>query len=123
MRNTIREVLRLYHAAGPRIRTIAGSLRISPATVGDNLHRAERQGLTWPQPESLDDATLERRLLVAPPPKGTPRPLPDWSEVHCEPGRKGVTLTLLWHEYKPAHLQGLWYSRFCEFGSLLYLCR
>ena len=28
--------------------------------------------------------------------------------------RKGVTLTLLWHEYKAVHPEGLQFSQFCE---------
>ena len=43
-----------------------------------------------------------------------PRPLPQWSEVHRELRGKGVTLALLWQEYKAVHPQGLQYSRFCE---------
>ena len=41
----VREVLRLYHAAGSSIRAIARSLRASPSTVGDYIRRAEVQGL------------------------------------------------------------------------------
>ena len=59
----IREVLRLHYAAQMSIRAIARSLKASPATVGEYLRRAEVQGLTWPLPESLDDAELERRLF------------------------------------------------------------
>ena len=90
----VREVLRLYHGAGLSIRAIARSLGVSPTTVGD-YRRAERQGLTWPLPGALDDAALQRRMLMSPtPPSGAPRPLPEWSEVHRELRRKGVTLTL-----------------------------
>ena len=111
----VREVLRLYHAAAMSIRAIARSVGVSPTTAGDYVRRAELQGLTWPLPESLDDAALQRRLLMSPaPPKGTPRPLPQWSEIHRELRRKGVTLTLLWHEYKATHPEGLQYSQFCE---------
>ena len=38
------------------------------------------------------------------------RPLPDWAEVHREYQRKGVTLVLLWEEYKAAHPDCLQYS-------------
>ena len=111
----VREVLRLYHAAGMSIRAIARSVGVSPTTAGDYVRRAELQGLTWPLPGSLDDAVLRRRLLMSPaPPKGTPRPLPQWGEIHRELRRKGVTLTLLWHEYKAIHPEGLQYSQFCE---------
>ncbi len=42
------------------------------------------------------------------------RPVPQWSHVHKELRRKGVTLTLLWHEYKAAHPEGFQYSWFCD---------
>ena len=47
-------------------------------------------------------------------PKGTPRPLPQWGEIHRELRRKGVTLTLLSHEYEATHPEGVQYSEFCE---------
>ena len=59
----VREVLRLHYAAGLSTRAIAQSLKVSPATVGKYIRRAEVQGLSWPLPEPLDDAALERRLL------------------------------------------------------------
>ena len=60
----VREVLRLHYAAGLSTRAIARSLKVSPATVGKYIRRAEVQGLSWPLPEPLDDAALERRLLA-----------------------------------------------------------
>jgi len=41
-------------------------------------------------------------------------PLPDWVKIHTELRRKGVTLFLLWQEYKAAYPEGFQYSRFCE---------
>ena len=110
----VREILRLHNAAGLSGRAIARSLKISPVTVRRYVSRAEEEGLGWPLPKSLDDAELERRLFPAPAPTCSPRPPPDWTEVHRELPRKDVTLALLWEEYKAAHPQGLPYSRFCE---------
>ena len=110
----IREVLRLYHAAGMSVRAIARSVKASPSTVGEYIRRAQVHGLGWPLPESLDDGELEHRLFPAPAPSTTRRPLPDWSKVHRELRRKGVTLALLWQEYKASHPEGLQYSQFCE---------
>ena len=109
----IREVLRLYFAAALSIRAIARSVGTSPSTVADYLRRAEGAGLSWPVPEAIDDVGLERRLFPALPPSGPSRPLPAWSEVHRELRRKGVTLSLLWQEYKALHPEGLQYSWFC----------
>jgi transposase len=110
----IRDVLRLAFETGLRIRAIARCVNASPATVGDYLRRAEAAGLSWPLPTQLDDTTLEERLFPPAKPKGSRRPLPDWAEVHRELKRKGVTLALLWQEYKAVHPQGLQYSWFCE---------
>ncbi|EPN64851.1 ISPsy14, transposase, partial [Pseudomonas syringae pv. actinidiae ICMP 19101] len=40
--------------------------------------------------------------------------MPDWAWVHAESRRPGVTLALLWQEYRLAHPQGFQYSWFCE---------
>ena len=45
---------------------------------------------------------------------GATRPIPDWAEVQNELKRKGVTLALLWQEYKTDHPDGYQYSQFCE---------
>ena len=115
----VREVLRLHYATGMSLRAIARSLKVSPAVpakagMGRCIRRAEAQGLGWPLPDSLDDAGLERRLFPAPAPRGRPRPVPRWSEVHRELRAKGVTLALLWEESKAVHPEGLQYSWFCE---------
>ena len=41
-------------------------------------------------------------------------PQPDWGHVHVELKRKGVTLALLWEEYRGVHPDGYGYSRYCE---------
>ena len=111
----IRQVLRLAWEAGLKQRQIARSLTMSPATVGEYLRRARLAGLSWPLPDALDDTQLEARLFPPAPKRArAARPLADWAEVHCELKRKGVTLTLLWEEYKATHPEGLQYSQFCE---------
>lgn len=40
-----------------------------------------------------------------------PRAVPDWATLHQELTRKGVTLALLWQEYKAQHPDGYQYSR------------
>ena len=41
-------------------------------------------------------------------------PEPDWPHIHAELKRRGVTLALLWQEYRAEHAQGYAYSWFCE---------
>ena len=40
---------------------------------------------------------------------------PDWPTVHRKLRRSGVTLQLLWQEYRARHADGYGYSRFCDF--------
>ncbi len=110
----IQEVLRLAHEAGLGIRAISRCINASPSTVGDYLRRAKVAGLSWPLPDGLDAAALERQLFRPPKPKGSVGSLPKWEDVHQELKRKGVTLALLWEEYKATNPDGLQYSWFCD---------
>lgn len=111
----IREVLRLKHGHGASTREIAGSCKLSVSTVSEYLYRSGAAGLAWPLPEDLSDEELEARLFPPRPKPGEiPRPLPDWGQVRRELCRKGVTLLLLWREYKALHSGGYGYSRFAD---------
>jgi transposase len=111
----VREVLRLKHALGLSERQIAASVGVSRSTVAEYLRRAGAAGITWPVPDGMHDGELERRLFTLPSfePKPT-RWLPDWDHVHKELKRHGVTLLLLWEEYRAQHVDGYGYSRFCD---------
>jgi len=111
----IKEVLRLKWAQGLSNRQIAKTCGIGRPTVSEYLRRAAEAGLAWPLPAGLDEANLERQLF--PPPPSLPaqvRGEPDWSLVHEELRRKGVTLFLLWQEYRETHPEGYQYSWFCD---------
>ena len=69
--------------------------------------------LGWPLPSDLGDGELEARLFPPCGPRAT-RPLPEFSEVHRELRRPGVTLQLLWLEYKETHPDGYQYTQFCR---------
>lgn len=110
----IKEVLRLKWEGGLSTRAIAASCGIGPTTVREYLARAARAGLSWPLPGDLDEQALEACLFKSPLSSAAPRrPLPDFERVHHELKRKGVTLQLLWEEYKQAHADGYQYTQFC----------
>src|SRR5210317_200046 len=111
----IKEVLRLKWARGLSNRQIAKACGIARPTVSEYLRRAAQAGLAWPLPTNLDEATLERQLFRPPPSlPAQARGVPDWALVHQELKRKGVTLFLLWQEYRAAHPEGYQYSWFCD---------
>jgi len=111
----IHEVLRLKWECGLSNRAIGRSCSLHHSTVGEYLRRTEEAGLSWPLPEDLDEDALYERLFPKPA-RSSPKniPEPDWSEVHTELRRKGVTLRLLWVEYREAHPDGYGYSQFCN---------
>jgi len=110
----MKEVLRLYFGLRLSKRQVARSCNISPSTVVEYIGRAELAGLGWPLPDDIDDAALES-LLFAEERAGRwlPRPEPEYAVLHRELRRKGVTLELLWQEYKDRYPEGYEYSQFC----------
>jgi transposase len=96
-------------------RLVGEATGIGKTAVGDYVRRAAVAGLSWPLPDELDDAALERRVF--PPTDASSsavRTEPDWSHIHTELKGRGVTLALLWQEYRAEHAQGYAYSWFCE---------
>ena len=110
----LRELLRLKYEVGLPQRAIAQACGIGLGTVTAYLQRARVAGLAWPVPADLDDAALEARLFPHAPRAAEDRTVPTWPEVHQELKKAGVTLTLLWEEYRAVHPQGYAYSQFCE---------
>jgi transposase len=111
----IRQMLRLHHDR-VSARAIGRILGVARSTIQDNLKRAEAAGLAWPLPGDLTDDVLEHRLFARAGVKAgfRRRPEPDWALVTCERKRPGVTLTVLWEEYRAVCPDGYGYSRFCE---------
>ena len=113
----VKDILRLKFHNQLSLREIARSCGLPASTVGDYLQRAQAAQLSWPLPEGLADSELMARLMdsaCAPPDTPPVKPLPDWPTVHQELRRKGLTLQLLWQEYRQIHPEGYGYSRFCE---------
>src|SRR5271168_3445103 len=98
----VRDILRMNFVDQRKIRNIADMTGIPYSTVYDNITIAKAKGLTWPQIETMSDEALEQALSS----NNTQRPMPDWAYVENELKRAGVTLQLLWQEYKQVHPDG-----------------
>ncbi len=109
----LKEVLRLA-SQGHSDRVIARSVDIGRSTVRRYRSRAAEVGLEWPAVSELAESELRARLFPAPEGGVGPRPVPEWTQVHKELSRTGVTLELLWLEYRAVHADGYQYSRFCD---------
>lgn len=112
----IRDVLRLRFGDQLSLRQVSLSLAVPHTTVADYVRRAGVAGIdSWPLPAELahDDA-LEARLFGSPASVPRVRPEPDFAMMKKELPKKGMTLMLLWVEYREEHRDGYEYSQFCQ---------
>ena len=122
----LKDALRLKFAGELTHNQIAHSLGISKGVVTKYVGLAVAAGLDAVAIASMDEASLERRLLPAQI-AGVLYAQVDFGRIHQELGRKGVTLMLPWEEYcaqvgcedEDRHCEDKpvkpWrYSQFCE---------
>ncbi len=111
----IQEALRLRYKGGLSIRQIATLGLASRSTVSESIARFESSGLALEEALAMKPKQLQSRLFpAAPVRKESERPHPDWSTIHRELSRKGMTRLLLWQEYKEEHPDGYGYTQFKE---------
>lgn len=111
---TVREILRLHFEHHLSQRAIARACAVSPTTVGDYLERVKQSGQAWPAISTLDERSLKTLLYPEDGAAAARKPLPDFDALRLEMKKKGVTLQLLWEEYRAIHPEGYGRSQFCE---------
>src|SRR5512143_1930822 len=107
----VKELLRLAHELGYSNRQISQSIRMPKTTVGDYLARAAGAGVRYADVAEMSEEAVEALLFQRPELPAT-RPKPDWDTVAAELARRGVTLMLLWEEYRRQNPDGYSYSQF-----------
>jgi len=107
------EILRLRIGEKRSLRETGQSVKCSASKVHNVVVRFKALGLDWPLDPSVDEAVLESLIYDSlEKPVGT-KVTPDLAYIHHEMHRKGVTLYLLWQEYKEKHPEnGYQYSHF-----------
>jgi len=110
-----REILRQMFLYRMGDRQIARSCKVSHVTVGNYRQQVGQRQLTYDQLEKMSDTELELLLKNK---RGRKqqheRPQPDLHLIHQELRKKGVTLQLLWEEYKTQYPDGYEKSQFNE---------
>ena len=114
----LREVLRLKFDCHLTHRQIGKAVNISASTVSYYTQAFKQSGLNWSLPDSFSDDELIEKLepycsqLKS---KIGYKPLPDFATMHQELKRKGVTLLILYEEYKAVHSEKAYsYSEYCR---------
>jgi len=111
----VREILRLSLKHQLGYREVSRSCSVSHVTVWAYLKQVRDNGLSWDEVSSLGEAQLLELV------RGAHRsasnrsiPEPDWPYIHTELKKKGVTLQLLWEEYKELNPDGYQSTQFYE---------
>ncbi len=109
----VREILRLAINCGMGQREISRSCSVSPTTVGNYMSIAQEKGLSCAEISRMSDEQL-RQVFQGKKQGQSVRPQPNWEQIHRELKKKGVTLQLLWQEYKQMYPDGWQSTQFCE---------
>lgn len=112
----IREILRLNQELKFSTRQIAEAIQVSKTSVGEYLAEYRRSGLTYKDVLEMNDTELaevfeKRNKTSNPLYESLSKEFPYYEK---ELARVGVTLFLLWEEYKERNPEGFSYSRFCH---------
>ena len=104
-----KEILRLSLEIGLSQREAASGTGCSLGMINTVLTRVKEAGVI--DPMRLE--TKELGSIIYPPGKEGKKAEPDFAYIDREIKKKGITLFLLWEEYKLAHAEGCMYSQFC----------
>lgn len=112
----IREILRLRQELKFSVRKIANALQISKTSVGEYLAEFKRSGLSYYDITQMSDTEVvcvfeKSNKSANPMYEALAKEFPTYEK---ELARVGVTLYLLWEEYKERNPEGFSYSRFCH---------
>lgn len=111
----IQEVCRLRLKMGLGINQIAGACNISTSTASAYVNKIEELSLSYEEISSLDEEAVYKLLFpVAVEMPLSEKAMPDFENLTKELKRKGVTLQLLYEEYRRDHPDGYSRSQFYE---------
>ncbi len=108
----IKELLRLHFDHKLSLNKAATACGIARSTAQEYAKRFKDSRLPWPLPGGFDGERLNSLLFKLPPNSERNKTLPDWPTVRTELARKGVTLKLLWKEYRQEYAEGYSYAQF-----------
>ena len=107
-----KKVLGFHFDEGRSARAIATHCGLARRSVALVLERFAASGLSWPEARDLDDEALEAALYPAPREAATEDA--DWAKVEKDLSGRGVTLKLLWEEWREDHPDGMSYVTWCR---------
>jgi transposase len=113
LREKVIEIVRLREL-GLSMSEISRSCLVHRATAREYLTKAKAAGLNSEQIAELAEGEFKRLLQPGKPGRKIKNSELDFTYIHREVGKAGVTLLLLWEEYLKEHPDGYSYSQFCH---------
>jgi len=111
---TIKEIMRLHHEHMLGVRAIGRACNVSPTTVSEYLNLSRDAGLDYEGVKDLDDEAIQRLFFPKRNEVVPRKALPDLVAINSELRKKGVTLQLLWEEYRAVNPEGYGRTQFFE---------
>ena len=108
----VKKLLAFYFEEDRSARAIAIHCGIARRSVALVLERFGASGLSWPKARGMDDEALEAALYPAP--QEAPAEDVDWAKVESDLSGRGMTLKLLWEEWRETHPDGMSYTTWCR---------
>ena len=108
----VKKVLGFHFDEGRSARAIATHCGLARRSVALNLERFAASGLSWPEARAMDEEALEEALYQRPR-RTSDWPEVDWAKVEKDLAGRGVTLMLLWEEWRETHPDGMSYPTWC----------
>ena len=109
----VKKILGFHFDEGRSARAIATHCGIARRSVASVLERFAASELSWPEARDMADEALETALFPSPA-QAAPQQEVDWSKVETDLSERGVTLKLLWVEWRETHPDGMSYPTWCR---------
>ena len=108
----VKKVLEFHFDEGRSARAIASHCGLARRSVAQTLKRFAASGLSWPEARDMEEEALDAALYRRP--RASDGAEVDWAKVEKDLSGRGVTLMLLWTEWRETHPDGMSYPTWCR---------
>ena len=103
----VKKILAFHFDEGRSARAIAIHCGLARRSVAQTLEQFAASGLIWLEARDLDEEVLEAALYRIS--RASDWPEVDWAKVEKDLAGRGMTLMLLWEEWRETHPDGMSY--------------
>ena len=108
----VKKILSFHFYEGRSARAIATHCGLARRSVAQTLERFAASGLDWAETCDMGEEALELALYRKS--RASDWPEVDWAAVEKDLSGRGMTLMLLWEEWRETHPDGMSYPTWCR---------